>query len=230
MQVCCPWRSSPRRPRHWRSQASPTMTSTCRSITLRCVAATSRIQSQDCDVECGDGWYEEGLEGRRLRLCLTYGAPGLCVGCNITAAVALWRRWCQLQGASRTLSCDEPRVRHHGCVSVYYMCHLMADHVARLSFTRCTHMGRNLPLLPCAVQIKRRGLPPSGGGAVEFFCPIIRELRPLNLVDPGTQHRPEVYRAITLHAIDTHKRQTTCHGVLVYDKCIHLCLTPACSA
>jgi RNA 3'-terminal phosphate cyclase-like protein len=39
---------------------------------------------------------------------------------------------------------------------------------------------------PCATgQVKKRGLPPGGGGLVEFSCPIVRELRPLNLVEPG---------------------------------------------
>jgi RNA 3'-terminal phosphate cyclase-like protein len=33
--------------------------------------------------------------------------------------------------------------------------------------------------------VTRRGLPPKGGGQAEVTVPIVRELRPLNLVDPG---------------------------------------------
>jgi len=35
------------------------------------------------------------------------------------------------------------------------------------------------------LQIKKRGAPPLGGGRVEFVCPVIRELRPIDLTDPG---------------------------------------------
>lgn len=48
-----------------------------------------------------------------------------------------------------------------------------------------------LPLLAyfgaegATLNVKKRGLPPSGGGHVEFSCPIVRELRPCNLVDAG---------------------------------------------
>lgn len=40
-----------------------------------------------------------------------------------------------------------------------------------------------------SLSIKRRGLPPAGGGLVELTCPIVRELRPLNLDDPGLVKR-----------------------------------------
>jgi len=35
------------------------------------------------------------------------------------------------------------------------------------------------------LKIKKRGLPPNGGGQVEFTCPITKELHPLNLIDAG---------------------------------------------
>mmetsp|Transcript_28695 Transcript_28695/g.37619 ORF Transcript_28695/g.37619 Transcript_28695/m.37619 type:complete len:396 (-) Transcript_28695:64-1251(-) len=35
------------------------------------------------------------------------------------------------------------------------------------------------------LQIKKRGAPPEGGGLVEFVCPILRELRPIDLTDAG---------------------------------------------
>lgn len=34
-------------------------------------------------------------------------------------------------------------------------------------------------------QVKRRGAPPGGGGLVEFSCPIVRELKPIDFTDPG---------------------------------------------
>ncbi|KAJ4457691.1 putative 18S rRNA biogenesis protein [Paratrimastix pyriformis] len=35
------------------------------------------------------------------------------------------------------------------------------------------------------IKIKKRGCPPEGGGEVEFWCPAMRTLRPINLNDPG---------------------------------------------
>ncbi|CAM9210927.1 unnamed protein product, partial [Laminaria digitata] len=35
------------------------------------------------------------------------------------------------------------------------------------------------------LKVKRRGAPPGGGGMVEFKCPIVRELKPIDLTDPG---------------------------------------------
>ena len=55
--------------------------------------------------------------------------------------------------------------------------------------------GVVLPLLGhfgadgAVLNIKRRGLPPLGGGHVEFSSPIVRELLPCNLVDPGLVKR-----------------------------------------
>ena len=48
-----------------------------------------------------------------------------------------------------------------------------------------------LPLWLClpSSKVKRRGMAPLGGGLVEFSCPIVRQLRPLNLVDPGLVKR-----------------------------------------
>lgn len=41
-----------------------------------------------------------------------------------------------------------------------------------------------IPLNACW-QVKRRGAPPGGGGLVEFSCPIVRELKPIDFTDPG---------------------------------------------
>ncbi|CAM9679372.1 unnamed protein product [Discosporangium mesarthrocarpum] len=35
------------------------------------------------------------------------------------------------------------------------------------------------------LKVKRRGSPPKGGGVVEFCCPIVRELKPIDFTDPG---------------------------------------------
>ena len=34
-------------------------------------------------------------------------------------------------------------------------------------------------------QIKKRGAPPLGGGEIEFCCPIVKQLKTLNFVEPG---------------------------------------------
>ncbi|KAG6868716.1 hypothetical protein C0993_011654 [Termitomyces sp. T159_Od127] len=34
-------------------------------------------------------------------------------------------------------------------------------------------------------QIKKRGAPPEGGGEVQFLCPIVKQVRTLNFVEPG---------------------------------------------
>lgn len=47
------------------------------------------------------------------------------------------------------------------------------EHV-RFSRTRISHC-----------KVKRRGAPPAGGGLVEFRCPIVRELKPIDFTDPG---------------------------------------------
>lgn len=55
--------------------------------------------------------------------------------------------------------------------------------------------GAILPLLSyfgaegADLKVKKRGLPPSGGGLVVFTCPIVRELQPCNLVDAGLIRR-----------------------------------------
>ncbi|CAM9740500.1 unnamed protein product [Ectocarpus sp. 12 AP-2014] len=35
------------------------------------------------------------------------------------------------------------------------------------------------------LKVKRRGAPPGGGGLVEFICPIVRELKPIDFTEPG---------------------------------------------
>ena len=34
-------------------------------------------------------------------------------------------------------------------------------------------------------QIKKRGAAPAGGGEVQFLCPIVKQVKTLNFVDPG---------------------------------------------
>jgi RNA 3'-terminal phosphate cyclase len=33
--------------------------------------------------------------------------------------------------------------------------------------------------------MKKRGSPPLGGGEVQFLCPVIKQVKTLNFVDPG---------------------------------------------
>jgi RNA 3'-terminal phosphate cyclase-like protein len=40
-----------------------------------------------------------------------------------------------------------------------------------------------------AIRTRRRGFQPEGGGLVEFRCPNVRELTPMNLCDEGTLKR-----------------------------------------
>jgi RNA 3'-terminal phosphate cyclase-like protein len=39
------------------------------------------------------------------------------------------------------------------------------------------------------MKIKKRGAAPGGGGAVDFFFPIVRQLRPINIIDMGLVKR-----------------------------------------
>ena len=36
-----------------------------------------------------------------------------------------------------------------------------------------------------AWQIKKRGAPPEGGGEVQFLCPVVKQVKTLNFVEPG---------------------------------------------
>ncbi|KAL7549785.1 hypothetical protein ACHAWF_015641 [Thalassiosira exigua] len=45
----------------------------------------------------------------------------------------------------------------------------------------------NMP--PPSLKVTKRGAAPLGGGSAEFFCPIVKELRPLELVDFGKVKR-----------------------------------------
>ena len=38
---------------------------------------------------------------------------------------------------------------------------------------------------PPSIRVVKRGASPGGGGQLEFYCPIVKELVPLNLLDPG---------------------------------------------
>ena len=38
---------------------------------------------------------------------------------------------------------------------------------------------------PPYIKVTKRGASPGGGGCVEFYCPIVKELLPLDLLDPG---------------------------------------------
>ena len=35
------------------------------------------------------------------------------------------------------------------------------------------------------LRIKKRGAPPAGGGEVQFLCPVVKQVKTLNFVDPG---------------------------------------------
>jgi len=35
------------------------------------------------------------------------------------------------------------------------------------------------------LQIKKRGAPPEGGGEVQFLCPVVKQVKILNFVEPG---------------------------------------------
>jgi len=35
------------------------------------------------------------------------------------------------------------------------------------------------------IKIKKRGAAPAGGGEVQFLCPIVKQVKTLNFVDPG---------------------------------------------
>ncbi|TFK80744.1 18S rRNA biogenesis protein, partial [Polyporus arcularius HHB13444] len=39
------------------------------------------------------------------------------------------------------------------------------------------------------LRIKKRGSPPQGGGEVQFLCPIVRQVKTINFVDPGKVKR-----------------------------------------
>ncbi|KAL7543140.1 hypothetical protein ACHAXR_012436 [Thalassiosira sp. AJA248-18] len=49
------------------------------------------------------------------------------------------------------------------------------------------HGTNDLP--PPSLRVTRRGAAPLGGGSVDFYCPIVKELRPLELVDFGKVKR-----------------------------------------
>ena len=36
-----------------------------------------------------------------------------------------------------------------------------------------------------SLQIKKRGAVPLGGGEVQFLCPIVKQVKTVNFVDPG---------------------------------------------
>lgn len=42
-----------------------------------------------------------------------------------------------------------------------------------------------LALICRPVQIKKRGAPPEGGGEVQLLCPIVKQVKTLNFVEPG---------------------------------------------
>lgn len=42
-----------------------------------------------------------------------------------------------------------------------------------------------LQLMLKFLQIKRRGAPPLGGGEVQFLCPVVKQVKTLNFVEPG---------------------------------------------
>jgi RNA 3'-terminal phosphate cyclase-like protein len=62
---------------------------------------------------------------------------------------------------------------------------LGVDTLRSVTLPLLKHFG--LPDL--TLKIKKRGAPPQGGGEVQFGCPIVRELNPINLTDPGLVRR-----------------------------------------
>ena len=75
------------------------------------------------------------------------------------------------------------------------------------------------------LKIKRRGAPPDGGGEVYFRCPVVRELKPINLVDMGlvkrirgTAYSARVSPQTTTRIVDTARSilNSTIPDVFVY--------------
>lgn len=48
---------------------------------------------------------------------------------------------------------------------------------------------RNFGIEGVSLVVKQRGAAPNGGGVIEFSCPIIRELRPINITESGLVKR-----------------------------------------
>jgi len=46
-------------------------------------------------------------------------------------------------------------------------------------------VGVDDDISPPALRVMKRGAKPLGEGEVEFFCPVVRSLKPINYVDPG---------------------------------------------
>ncbi|KAG1735837.1 18S rRNA biogenesis protein [Suillus occidentalis] len=69
------------------------------------------------------------------------------------------------------------------------------------------------------LRIKRRGAPPEGGGEVQFLCPIVKEVKTLNFVDPGKIKRIRgiacVHLAFFMKGIYTILKYSPRHAVRV---------------
>ena len=48
---------------------------------------------------------------------------------------------------------------------------------------------RNFGIEGATLQIKKRGASPKGGGHIEFYCPVMRELKPIYITDVGLVRR-----------------------------------------
>jgi len=62
------------------------------------------------------------------------------------------------------------------------------DYLQRSILPLLAHFGVGVhedEAAPPYMRVTKRGASPCGGGRVEFYCPIIKELLPLNLLDPG---------------------------------------------
>ena len=65
------------------------------------------------------------------------------------------------------------------------------------------------------VKLVRRGCPPGGKGLVTFYCPIVRELKPVNLVDVGYVKKVRgVAHAVRVSPQFSNRMVDTCRGVL----------------
>ncbi len=52
------------------------------------------------------------------------------------------------------------------------------------------------------LQIKKRGSPPQGGGEVQFLCPIVKQVKTINFVDPGKIKRIRGISWARIHTLE----------------------------
>ena len=47
----------------------------------------------------------------------------------------------------------------------------------------------SLKIFVISLQITKRGAPPLGGGQIQFICPVVKQVKTLNFVEPGRVKR-----------------------------------------